>query len=89
MSKTAGVLRLYGALVAVFCALVVFLSLRTDSVSKQEKEFVRFSTFSDPAFYSNVLGVRFHSLVTPQELYDDPVLPLHNKSDFVYRVDDE
>ena len=86
MNRTKVILGLYGSILGLFLILMLFLSLKSDPYLKQERKFISLTTISDPALYSDVYGIRFYSLVLPEELYDDPILPLHSKSGFIYKV---
>lgn len=85
MNKTSAVSFVYVFFVACFVFLILFL--KTDErTSKQNRDFVAVTTMSDSAFYTKVYGIRFYSLVTFEDIVDDPVLPPHTLGDFVYKV---
>ncbi len=82
MSKTTkAFLFLYGVLLVTLLAEMLFLYMQNE-----KKDAGALSFFSDPALYTKERGMRFYSLESASAFFDDPVLPPHSKSDFVYRI---
>ena len=84
MSKTV-------AITILFTALLFFVGGEIFHLKSQKKThsiqgFVQLTGISDMALYSGVLPVRFYSLESVSDLWDDPLLMPRTNADFVYRM---
>ena len=50
------------------------------------KYYVKLTSFGDMVLYQDVSAVRFYSLESGDELWDDPVLIPRTDVDFIYRM---
>jgi len=84
MSKTALVGIFFSLLLIAFVVEIGYLQLQKRSQNVQT--YVSMTGVSDLAIYSGALPLRFYSIESGNELWDDPLLLPRERGDFIYRM---